>query len=93
MFIFSYVHITEEGVFHVRFSKIHVEEDFETRMINDFAAADAPFNANDKISMAIEEYAIRMVAVFKDNYRQKSFTDEEFTDHLNADDYAVSILR
>ena len=93
MFIFSYVHITEEGVFHVRFSKFQGDDDFETRMINDSAAADAPFNANDKISMAIEEYAIRMVAVFKDNYRQKSFTDKEFTDHLNADDYAVSILR
>jgi len=90
----DYVHITPNDTVFVRFSKCSDEklEDFEAVMIAESDASSVPFNANDKISMAVEEYAIRMATVFKEKPTVKVFSAENFTGELQGDFYACSIV-
>jgi len=89
----NYVHITKNDCLFVRFSKYSDAEDFESFLIEESEIARVPFNANDKISMAVEEYAIRMATVFKEKPTVKIFTSENFTSELQSDFYACSIVR
>lgn len=89
----NYVHITTNDCLFVRFSKYSGAEDFESFLIDESESARVSFNANDKISMAVEEYAIRMATVFKEKPTVKIFTSENFTSELQSDFYACSIVR
>ena len=94
----DYVHITPNETLFVRFSKYReycYEEvdDFEATLFNEFSVTDVLFNANDKISKAVEEYAIRMATVFKETPNVKLFASKNFTNELRRDSYACSIVR
>jgi hypothetical protein len=90
----EYVHVTASDTLYVRFSKSRADnlDDFEAILITESDKAKTSFNANDKISMSIEEYALRMANVFKKYPSKTVFTAEDFTNELSGDNFACSIV-